>query len=329
MRNRARVVVSRLETSPGLLNSVENGATTGASTTRKRNSPLGRVLGVFFLRQWARVGLVEVQVVGFHLPVGVSDLLSNPAEEVGTAVPAAKRRKTPVGGQGGNYGVMGVKGVVLLALEVLRDSAAKKEGEDLVPDLVSVGLVESELNQSVLGEVLVLEQFSEEAVGPATGKGDVGVVGIVSHVRSNEHVLREFLVLQVIVEAGKVLDLADTSVIIGDRVEEDQRVVLADVVARVGLGEAVALVASVGQVFLVLAPGDVLRVEQIRNGRDVGGKLDKLVMVHTPGITTGGGAVVGLRRVREGPEVGQGDTLLGQLGEVGVFGSGFIVLAIA
>lgn len=326
MRNRARVVVSRLETSPGLLNGVENAATTGAGTTRKGNSPLGGVLRVFFLRQRARVGLVEVQVVGFHFPVGVPGLLSNPAEKVGTAVPATKRRKTPVGGQGGDYGVVGVEGVILLALEVLRDSAAKKKSEDLVSDLVGVGLIEGELNQSVLGKVLVLEQFSEEAVGPTTGKGDVGVVGIVSHVRSNEHVLREFLVLQVIVEAGKILNLADASVIIGDRVEENQRVVLADVVARVGLGEAVALVAGVGQVFLVLAPGDVLRIEEIRNSRDVGGKLDKFVMVHTPGITTSGGTVVGLRRVREGPEVGQGDTLLGELGEVGVLCGSFIVL---
>lgn len=104
---------------------------------------------------------------------------------------------------------------------------------------------------------------------------------------------------------------------------------LANVVARVGLGEAVALVAGVGQVFLVLAPGDVLRIEQIRNSRDVGGKFDELVMVHTPGITAGRGTVVGLRRVREGPEVAQGNTLFGELGEVRVICGGFIVLAVA
>jgi len=314
VRNRARVVVSRLETSPGLLDGAENAATTGASTICQRNGPPGRVLGVFILRQRARVGLVEVQVLSVHLPVGVSGLLSNPAEEVGTAVPATKRRETPVGRQGGDNGVVGVEGIVLLALEVLGDSTTKKEREDLVSDLVGVCLVKGELNQSVLGEVLVLKQFSQETVGPATGKGDVGVVGIVSHVGRNEHMLRESLVLQVIVEAGKVLDLTDTSVIVGDRVEEDQRVMLADVVTRLGLGEAEALVAGVGQVFLVLAPRDVLRIEQVRDGRDVGRKLDKVVMVHTPGITTGGGAVVGLRRMGEGPEVAQGDTLLGELG---------------
>ena len=176
MRDRARVVVSRLETSPGLLNGVENAATTGASTICQGNSPLGRVLGVFVLRQRAGVGLVEVQVLSVHLPVGVSGLLSNPAEEVSTAVPATKRRKTPVGRQRGDDGVVGIESVVLLALEFLGDSTTKKESEDLVSDLVGVGLVEGELNQSVLGKVLVLKQFSEEAVGPATGKGDVGVL---------------------------------------------------------------------------------------------------------------------------------------------------------
>lgn len=329
MRNRAGVVVRSAESTVRILDNIQNTMATRASPIRKRHRPLRRVLRVVANRQRARVSLVQIEVVSVDLPVRVTGLVGNKAEEVSSAIPATQRGKTPVGGHGGDDGVVGVKGVVFSAAQVLGDGTAEQEGEDLVSDLVGIRFVEREHDQRVLGEVFVLQQVMEEAVGPATGESDVGVVGIVGHVRRDEHVLGEFLVVQVVIEGRKVLDLAEASVILGDGVKEDQWVVLADVVARLCFRELEALVAGVGQVFLVLSPCDILGIEQVRDGRDIGRNFDKVIMVHSKCVTTGRGAVVRLRRVRESPEVAQGETLFGQLGEMGVICGVFVVLTAA
>lgn len=55
------------------------------------------------------------------------------------------------------------------------------------------------------------------------------------HTRGDEGVLGDAVLLKIIVERAEVLDLAGTSVIVGDRLEDDQRIVLAHVVVGIGL----------------------------------------------------------------------------------------------
>jgi hypothetical protein len=62
-------------------------------------------------------------------------------------------------------------------------------------------------------------------------------------------VLGQAVVLQVLVEGGEVLDLAGTHRVVGDGVEEDEGVVLADVVVGTGLRVAEALVAYIVEGF--------------------------------------------------------------------------------
>lgn len=102
---------------------------------------------------------------------------------------------------------------------------------------------------------------------------------------------------------------------------------LADVVVGLCFGKSVALVAGVGQMFLVLGPSDFLGVEQICDCRDVGWNFNEFVVVHPKVIATGRGTVIGLGGVRDSPVIAQGETLLGQLRKMRVFGSFFIVLS--
>lgn len=204
-----------------LMHSVQDLVRTGASALGHGNCPLRRVLGVFAFGQGTRVGLVQVQVLRVDLPVRVVCLFSHEAEKVGTTVPATKRRQAPVGRQGGDDRVQRIESVVFLATQVLRKGSPKEKAKDLVPDFVGVRLVEREEDQRILGEVLVLEQLTQELIGPATGERDVGVMGIVGHVGSDKHVLGQLLVLQVIVKRRKVLDLSQTRVVLRNGLEEN------------------------------------------------------------------------------------------------------------
>lgn len=312
----------------GTLDDIKNAVASAALAGGSRVGPQGLVGGVVTIRHGTGVGLVDVEVVVVNVPVHVASLLSNELEEVGTAVPAAEGRKTPVSRQGGDNAVVGVEGVIGSTLQVLGDGTTNEEGVDTVGDGVVSRLVEGDQDEGILGEVLVLEERRNEALKELTGKGDVGVVSIVGHVGGNEHVLGDALVLKILLEGGEVLDLTRTNSVVGDGIEEDQRVVLAHVGVGSGLGIAVTLVAGVRQVLLVLAPSDLLGVEHIGNGGDVGGQLFKVVIVHAEGITGGGGSVVGLRGVSQGKVVGQEDTLLGQLGEVLIIRGSLVVLGI-
>lgn len=297
-----------------------------AATRGSRSRPKRLVGRVIAIRQRTGVSLVDVQVGVVDLPVSVTSLLGNELEQVSAAVPAAQGRKTPVSRQGGDDAVVGVEGVVGGTLQVLGDSTTNQEAIDAVGLGVVSCLVEGHQHQGVLGEVLVAQQGGHEGGQPVAGNGDVGVVGIVGHVGGDEHVLGDALVLQVLVEGGEVLDLAGAHGIVGDGVEQDQGVVLAHVLVGAALRVPVALVAGVGEVLLVLAPGDLLGVEQVGNGGDVGGQLVEVVVVHAEGLTGGGGTVVGLRRVSQGEVVGEEDTLLSQLGEVGIVRGGLVIL---
>lgn len=324
---RGGVVEGSSQALVGLLDSRENSFASGAASISCRNRPASIVLAVVIVGQRTPVSLVHEKVARVNIVVDIAGLLGQPAEQVRTAIPATQGGKTPVRGQGSDDGIVGVEGVILSAQEIIRDGTAEKESIDVVTNLIGASLIKGEHNKSVLGEVIVFEKFAQEAPGPGTGNGDVGVVAIIGHVRGDEHVLGKTVVLQIIVEAAEVLDLAQTESILGDRVEQNQRVVLADIVVGTALGVAVALVSRVGEAFLVFTPGNVLGVEQIGNGRHVGRNLMEVIIVHAESVTSSGCTVVRLRRVSDGPEVAQKETLLGQLRQMFVGSSSIIILS--
>lgn len=320
------VVVGGLEAVVGLLDNVKNTVTSRALALDGRDRPIRLILGVVIVRKGTGVGLVKVKVAGVDLPVDVASLLSNQLEEVGTTIPASEGGKTPVSGQRGNDRVVSVEGVVSSALQVFGDGTTKQNAVDTVGGGVGARLIKGNEDQSILGEVFVLQQRGQEAVHPLTRNVDVAVVGIIGHVGGDEEVLGQAVVLQILVECGKVLDLARTNSVVGDRVEQNQWVVLAHVLVGAGQRVAVTLVARMGHVLLVFTPGDLLGVEQIGNGGDIGGNLVEVIVVHTEGVTSSGGTIVGLRGVGHGVVVGEQDTLLGQLGPVRIASSGIEVL---
>lgn len=324
IRNRAGVVVSGLHSVVGLLNSVKNGVRTGAlGTVGQRNGPGA---GVLLVGQRTRVRSVQVGVGHVNVVVDVVDLVSNEGQQVGTAVPATERGELPVGGERGNHRVVGVESAVGGSLEVVGDGATNQEGVDGVGVGVVVTLVKGEHDKCVLHQVLVLEEVSDEVVRPGTAERDVGVMAVVSHVRGDERVLGETLVVKIIVEAGEVLDLAQTGSVIGHRVEDDEGVVLTHVVVGAALRVTETLVTSVRETFLVLAPGDLAGVEKVSNGRDIVGDLPPGVVVHSEVVTTRSGDVVGLRWVSNAPVVVQEDTVLLQLVQMRLNLSGSQVL---
>ena len=78
---------------------------------------------------------------------------------------------------------------------------------------------------------------------------------------------------EILLEGCKVLNLTGTDIAVGDGILNHERIVLADIVVCSCLLVLVieALETGVRQVLLVLAPGNPAGVQQVRNGRDIGG----------------------------------------------------------
>lgn len=84
-----------------------------------------------------------------------------------------------------------------------------------------------------------------------------------------------------------------------------------DLVVVGGAGES-----SRRHVLLVVSPRDVLRLEQVDNGKDFLGRIVDFVVFHTEVVSSDTGEVVRLRGVGGGVVVGQGNTTLGEVFEV-------------
>lgn len=296
--------------------------------TGGRDGPDGGVVGVGVGGERTNEGGVDVQVGGVDLVVGVSSLVGYNLEDIGTAVPATKGRKTPVSLNGGQGGVVSVESVINGANQVAGNSTTDEDREDLVFDGVVTGLVKGQQDKRLVPEVSRVLELLNETTLPDGGEGDVGVVSIVGHVGGDESPLGESVVLNVRPQAGEVLDLGSTGSISGNVVKEDKRIVLADVVVGIGLlvGVVEALETSVGETLLVFTPRDSLGFQHINDGGDVLGNLIEVVVVHSELVTSSSGSIVGLRRVSDRPEVGQGDTLGSQVLLVAVIGSIAVVL---
>ena len=77
-------------------------------------------------------------------------------------------------------------------------------------------------------------------------------MSVVDEVRSDEHPLRQRLLLQVVVEQGQILDLGSTLVAFGDGVEADEQVVLSHVGSFNGIVVFEAFPASIWKSFVLL-----------------------------------------------------------------------------
>jgi hypothetical protein len=138
-------------------------------------------------------------------------------------------------------------------------------------------------------------------------------MSIICHVRGDKHVLGETVMLQVIIEASEVFDLAETGGVVGDGIKQDQGIMLAHVVFRTGLRVPVSLVSRVWESLLVLTPRDALGVKHVCNGRYICRDLVEIVVVHAKIVATSGSTVVGLRGMGDSPEIGKGQAHCGQL----------------
>lgn len=257
-------------------------------------------------RQGTRVGLVKREVGLVDLVVGVTCLVGDNLQQVGTAIPATQGRKTPVGGDTGNGGVVSVEGIVLGTLEVFRNGTAYEDAEDTVAIGVGLVLIEGQKEKSVVVEVLVLEQLGHPKTLPLSRESDVGVMRIVGHVRSDESPLRKLLVLDIIFKVIKALDLTCTAAVGHNRVIKHHWVVLANVIGGISflVRIVVALETGIGNVLLVFGPRDALGVKQISNARNVARDLFEVIIIHSKRVTASGSAVVGLGGMSDSIEVG-------------------------
>lgn len=203
----AGVIVGWLTASVGLPDGFKDAETSRAAAFCQWDGPGGRVLAVAVVRQRAGVGFIETEIGNVDFVVHVAGPVGDNLEDVGTTVPAAQGGKTPVCRDGSNGRVVGVECVVSGTLKMFWDSTTKENTEQTVSLAISVILIKGQQDEGVRHEVWVVEQFSNPATLPLSSESDVSVVGIVGHVRSDESPLGEPEVLQIIVEAGEVLDL--------------------------------------------------------------------------------------------------------------------------
>lgn len=188
--------------------------------------------------------------------------------------------------------------------------AAQEQGVHSILQKVVFGLVKRQYDESlVCVEVLVGEERVQERPCPITGGCDIRVVAVVGHVGGNEHPLGQCVGRKVAVEQGKVLGLGEAVRIPGHRVIAHERVVLADVVvgARL-LVHIVALKARVRHIFLVQAPADVSKLEQVDNRLDISTDAGRVVEKDAMSAGACCSDIVWLRRVRNGEVLVEYDT---------------------
>jgi hypothetical protein len=155
-------------------------------------------------RLWGPLhGVVKTRVAGVqehmslkaagYFPDVVVRVLCHKLEHVGADIVAAESVQAPIGGDGGNFGVVVVEVGVFGSVEVLGDSATEKDAENTILFGEGVVLVEGDEDEGALHEVLVLEQGLKKVAGPFASHGDRGVVSVGGHVWCDETPLRQAL----------------------------------------------------------------------------------------------------------------------------------------
>ena len=143
-------------------------------------------------------------------------------------VTAPERPEAPVGLYGGEAGVVSIVGRVDRAASTLRNDTPKQYGEDLVVDGVRLSFVEGEDDQStVIVEVGVVEQCAEPETSPVGREVNGGIVAVVDHVGCHEHPLRDGRGVEIDGEVVEATNSCPAGVIPGDRIVDDEGIVLA------------------------------------------------------------------------------------------------------
>ena len=109
------------------------------------------------------------------------------ADDVLVSVLATERSETPVGLNSTHRRIVGIVCVVNCTPQVRWYGSTKKNGVNAVVDGVSFILIECQQNEGpFVVESRVREERYEPVFKPSGGKVDIGVVGIVYHVRGKE-----------------------------------------------------------------------------------------------------------------------------------------------
>ena len=103
-------------------------------------------------------------------------------------------------------------------LELLRHSVTEQGAPDLVRDVVCLVFIEGQQDERVLHELLVAEKWSQEFLGPSSGKCHICVMAVVGHVGRDPDPLGQFVGLQVLVELSEILDVGPTARVVLNRI---------------------------------------------------------------------------------------------------------------
>ena len=115
-------------------------------------------------------------------------------------------------------------------------------------------------------------------------------------------------------EIVEVPDARSTRCVIGDRIVNDKRVVLANVVGvTVGIREVEARIAITWHVLLIFSPTNALRVQEVHNGGNIAWDVFQVIIVQSPEVASPGGEIVGLARVGYAIVASEKDTLCGEV----------------
>lgn len=147
-------------------------------------------------------------------------------------------------------------------------------------------------------------------------------MSVVDHVGGVEGVVGHLAGGQIGLELGGGDDVGAAGGVLGDRVVDDEGVVLAEVQAVVlEAGEA-----GGGGILLVSSPGETLGLEEIDNGLVGIGDGVEVIVVQSEVVSTGSSDVVGLRRVGDTGVLVEEHTLGNEGGQGSIGGSLGVVL---
>jgi hypothetical protein len=262
-------------------------------------------------RAWVR--LIEEKVTNWDLRRAdlVTSDFGNKVVDVGSNIPSSQSVQIPVGLNGGKVGVVGVNIVISGTDQRLWEDIRENDTHNSVGDGVGAILIEVNDKEGLVHEKLVIQQRRNECKQPIGTIRDSSIMSIVKHVGGDEDVLGKVIVGKVILESNKVLEDIHALLLFGVRIEQNRRIVLADVV--VGAGTRVdileTLKACVWNVLLVGSEGDTLGSQKIPDIGNVRRDLVEVIVVHTEVVTTVDGTVVGLRWMGGTVIVSEGKTL--------------------
>jgi len=80
-------------------------------------------------------------------------------------------------------------------------------------------------NNSIVHKMRISDERLDEATDPISGDSDRRIMTTICHIWSDEHPLRQFVVLQILVEHGEIFDLRKRLWVGDNAFEADQRTV--------------------------------------------------------------------------------------------------------